>query len=598
MRKKCLSILLAFVLLAFAGCTAPATSQETPEPPVDVTETAVGTEATTPAFAPGTYTIETMGHNGKMVVDVTLSDNAITDIQVVEHAETRRLGNIGMDTVIAEILERQSLDVDTVSGASVSGAVVRAAVVEAVEQAGGDTSALMIPAEEDTTEYSDITTQVVIVGSGVAGLTTAVQAQESGLEVILVEQLGLLGGSSIRAAYMVGGGSSVQAEQGIDYTVEDWAAFQVKPRTNTAAELYQEASAIKLSAEAGNNISWLYDLGVNFGAVNLNFQHYGPNGERIGSYVVETLQNALDEHGVDYRLNTRATELITEDGKVCGVTVQSPNGQIYNINADDVVLCTGGFFGNQEMVDQYDPAHAMFHSDVSIGADGSGMKMAEAVGAQLGWMDQGNYHGLATFWNGASRGLTLPAGNGCVAVNQEGKRYANEAGNYELLAQGTIDQGGTVYTIMDQALMDLNVIQQDHGLSAVPEIWVKADTLEELADKLGIDKEGFLQTMADYASYVANGEDLEFGKAATFMRSDFTTGPYYGCVSGVENHTNHGGIVVDIDNHALTEAGEIIPGLFAVGECAATHIQGIYTFSAAVGNARFTAQLIADELLG
>ena len=547
-------------------------------------------------FTPGIYTVDTLGHNGAMTVEVTFDEHSITDIKVPVHAETRRIGDISMNTVIDEILERQSLDVDTVAGATVSGAVVRAAVRKAVEQAGADPAKLMIPKAKDETVYQDETTQVVIVGSGVAGLVTAVEAQAQGLDIILIEQLGFLGGSSIRAAYMVGGGSSVQKAQGIDYGVENWQAFQVKPRTSTAAELYQEASAIKLSAEAGNNISWMADLGVPFGDVNLYFQHYGPNGERIGSYVVETLQRVLEEKGVDFRLNTRATSLLTEDGRVCGVTVVSPNGQEYKIKAEDVVLCTGGFFANQAMVDEYDPAHAMFKTDVSIGADGSGMKMAEAVGAQLGWMDQGNYHGLATFWNGASRGLTLPAGNGCVAVNKEGKRYANEAGNYELLAAGTIAQGGTVYTIMDQKLMDLDVIRQDHGLSAVPDIWVKADTLEELADKLGIEKEGFLKTMADYATYVANGEDPEFGKTEAYLRSDFTTGPFYGCESHVENHTNHGGIVVDIDNHALTAEGKIIPGLFAVGECAATHIQGIYTYSAAVGNGRFTAQLIASEL--
>jgi len=195
--KKGLSILLAVMLLAFTACAAPAATEESPESTVAVSTPAAEPEAPASAFTPGTYTIETMGHNGKMVVDVTLSENAITDIQVVEHAETRRLGNIGMDTVITEILERQSLDVDTVSGATASGAVVRAAVTEAVKQAGGDTGAWMIPAEADTTEYSDVTTQVVIVGSGVAGLTTAVQAQESGLEVILVEQLGIVGGSSI-----------------------------------------------------------------------------------------------------------------------------------------------------------------------------------------------------------------------------------------------------------------------------------------------------------------------------------------------------------------------------------------------------------------
>ena len=176
-------------------------------------------------FTPGIYTVDTLGHNGAMTVEVTFDEHSITDIKVPVHAETRRIGDISMNTVIDEILERQSLDVDTVAGATVSGAVVRAAVRKAVEQAGADPAKLMIPKAKDETVYQDETTQVVIVGSGVAGLVTAVEAQAQGLDIILIEQLGFLGGSSIRAAYMVGGGSSVQKAQGIDYGVENWQAF-------------------------------------------------------------------------------------------------------------------------------------------------------------------------------------------------------------------------------------------------------------------------------------------------------------------------------------------------------------------------------------
>ena len=114
-------------------------------------------------FTPGTYTVETLGHNGRMVVEVTFDEHSIKDIQVPVHAETRRIGDtISMGSVISEILERQSLDVDTVAGATVSGAVVRAAVRQAVKDAGADPAALMIPKEPDTTAYADETTQVVV----------------------------------------------------------------------------------------------------------------------------------------------------------------------------------------------------------------------------------------------------------------------------------------------------------------------------------------------------------------------------------------------------------------------------------------------------
>ncbi|NLJ57989.1 MAG: FAD-binding protein [Tissierellia bacterium] len=80
------------------------------------------------------------------------------------------------------------------------------------------------------------------------------------------------------------------------------------------------------------------------------------------------------------------------------------------------------------------------------------------------------------------------------------------------------------------------------------------------------------------------------------MRSDFSTGPYYGVESSVENHTNHGGIVVDIDNHALNADGEIIPGLFAAGECSASHIQGWYTYQDCIENGRISAKVAFEEM--
>lgn len=455
----------------------------------------------------------------------------------------------------------------------------------------------MIPEEPDTTVWEDTTADVVVVGSGAAGLAATIQAEELGMQVILVEQLGLIGGSSVRAGYMVGGDTIVQKNAGIDFSVQDWVDIMVKPRDTTDIGLYQEASSLRMARNAGKNIDWLYELGVEFGPVNLEWQHYGPEGARVGPFAINAFQRALDERGIDYRLNTRATKILMEDGVVKGITVEAPNGSNYNIYANAVILATGGFFANKEMVEKYDPEHAQFPTDVCIGADGSGMLMAEEVGAVLKYMDQANYHGLAAMWNGASRSLSLPAGNGAIAVNKYGKRYANEAGAYELLTKGTMSQeDGLVFTIMDQTIMDLDVIKNDHGLSNIIEMYEVADTVEELATKLGIDPEGLRETIDNYGSYVRNGEDLEFGKDPAYMRSDFSTGPYYGVKSIVENHTNHGGIVVDIDNHVLNADNEIIPGLFAAGECAASHIQGWYTYQACIENGRVSAKVAFEEM--
>lgn len=587
--KRILPLLLTvFMLMGIVACSGESNKES---------QGSSNGGTTTNSYKAGTYTIETTGHNGTFNVDVVFDEEKILDVVVGDNNESGFIAEAAFDDMISNIVERQSLDVDTISGATISGMAVKMAVSKAVEEAGGDKSALDKPAPEDGTVYEDVTADLVVIGSGAAGMAATIQADELGMNVILVEQLGLLGGSSVRAGYMVGGDTVVQAEQGIEYTTQDWIDFMVKPRDSSDKGLFQEESALRMASHAGENINWLHKLGVKFGPVNLKWQHYGPEGSRVGPYAMNAFQENLDEKDVDYRLNTRAVELIMEDGQAKGVLVEAPDGSHYKIFSDSVIIATGGFFANQEMVEKYDPDHAQFPTDVSIGADGSGMLMVEKIGGVLGYMDQANYHGLAAKWNGVSRSLTLPAGNGALAVNAEGKRYANEAGAYELLTKGTMEQAdSTAYCIMDQTLMDLDVIKNDHGLSNIVEMYEKADTIEELAQKLEINPEGLKKTVADYESYVRNGEDLEFGKNPVFMRSDFSVGPYYGVKASVENHTNHGGIIVDIDNHVLDANNQVIPGLFAAGECAASHIQGFYTYQACIENGRVAAKVAHEEM--
>jgi len=171
----------------------------------------------------------------------------------------------------------------------------------------------------------------------------------------------------------------------------------------------------------------------------------------------------------------------------------------------------------------------------------------------------------------------------------------NEAGPYELLTKGTMEQD-EAFCIMDQTLMDLDVIKADTGLSNIVEMYEVADTVEELAQKLGIDPAGLKATIEKYGQDVRDGKDTEFGKDPQFMRGDFSTPPYYGVKSTVENHTNHGGIVVDIENKVLDANGGIIKGLYAIGECSASHIQGFYTYQDCIHNGRVVAQVIAEEL--
>lgn len=592
MLKKTTALILALLLLAGLAACAP-TSTPTPSPALVAPSPAQPASPTPAAFTAGEYTVETEGHNGPLTVTVTFSNEKIEAIVIGENTETRALGITAMEMVRDEILARQSLDVDMVSGATISSAVLRAAVSKAVEQAGGDPKALDIAAPADTTVYEDVTVDVVVVGSGSAGMTAAVEANLLGLNVILVEQLGQLGGSSVRAGYMIGAGTRLQAEQGIPSDPAGLTASLVRPDAGEGP-LFNLESAQRIASMFGEDIDWLQDQGVQFGPVIGNATHYGPDGERAGGFVIAGLQEAMEKRGVDYRVNTTATEILMKDGKCVGVKVTAPNKSSYSIYGN-VVLATGGYFGNQEMVKQYNPEFIGYPTDVSIGADGSGMRMAEAVGGVLIEMNNCNYHGLAADYRGGSRSLTLPAGSGAIAVNAKGERFVNEATDYTLLTRTVMAQPGDVFCIMDQGMMDLPNIKGDHGLSNIIDMYEIANTPEELAQKLGIDPAGLADTVAKYIAYAESGEDLDFAKPAGSMRSKFNTAPYYGVKSRVETHTVYGGILIDKDTRVLDTNNVPITGLYAIGETAASHMRGGATNSICVAQGRIVAAYIAGN---
>lgn len=595
--KRLLSLLLCAMLLAgLTACSTPTEGNDAVAPTND---------AVASTYQAGTYTVDAVGHNCDFTVDVTFDENSITDIVIGENSETGYLGEHAMEMVRQDILEYQTVNVDTVAGATVSSAALRAAVTQAVKDAGGDPSSMPTP-PEDTQTFEDTTTQVVVVGSGTAGLAAAVEADEQGLDVILVEQLGILGGSSVRTGYVMGGSTELQAEAGISegYTKEDFVNYLAVTtsegegggdRSEIDLQLYNEASAIRIAEMAGENIDWLQDLGVEMTVEGFN--HKG-NGSRFGPFLLRAMDAVLTERNVDVRLNTRAEELLTQDGRVTGVRVEAPDGSFYNISAGAVILATGGYNANSELVEKYNPKYAGYNTDVCIGADGSGMLMAEAVGAQLICMDQANYHSFALVWRGASRSMSSVITSGAIAVNAEGERFLNEDTYYDKSAADAITEqtGGVCYVILTQDIIDTVCVPGDNHLANDISMYEKGETVEELAQKLGIDAEALASTLQSYSEFVASGEDTQFGRSASSLTASFVEGPFYGVEAKPELHTDHGGVVIDIDTRVLDASGNAIPGLYAAGEVTASHVLGATTNTVCLAHGRIAARTAKADI--
>ncbi len=601
--KRLLSIFLS--LLLAMGLVACAIAQPEPPatlPPSEKTQQP-SPEPAQAEFQPGIYTAETSGFNGTLKLDVTFDEKGITGIDVVAHNETFGIGEVALPKLVAQAIEKQTLELDVVSGATLTSMGFVRGLTSAVEQAGVAAEAFKTPYYYGEV-HGDVETDIVIVGSGSAGLSASLEAATAGMRVVLVEQLGYLGGTSLRAGYIAGAETQPQIKAGVEYSLEDHMAWAMSVDSSVDPGLRNE-DTIKLWAErSGPTIDWLIEMG----GVDLwdcerqtPKEHYPTGLDRIGFSLVPALQAKLEALGVDIRMETRADEILMDGDKAVGVRVEAQDGSFYNIHARAVILATGGYNASEEMVSKYNPDFVGIPYNPSVGADGSGMRMAEAVGAELAYMSEGSVFPYCIILGNAVETVGIFASRlgGAIAVNMEGNRYTNETGLYLLASKDIAKQtDGRSFMIMDQVSYDLTMkvdgknLQQAVDLGKVP----IADTPEELADLLGIDTANLRATMERYGELFDKGIDEDFGRDAAFFRSDLRTGPFYAFETLPSRHTNFGGIAVDTDTHVLRADKTPIAGLYAAGEVVATHTQGYSTNTQSVVFGRIAAQTAKEDL--
>jgi len=282
----------------------------------------------------------------------------------------------------------------------------------------------------------------------------------------------------------------------------------------------------------------------------------------LGNTIISALKAECIKTGVDLRTNSKATELVMQDGAVAGVKVSTAKGD-YTISAKAVVLATGGFGANNDLVSQHYPALKGYNFSCSAGATGDGHLMAQAVGAELKNMD---YIRVNFTYTTAKNGYYYYMGSlfntGAIFVNDDGVRFVNDQGAYGVGLK-VVDQGGSGWAIFDNSLVEGVADVRKYGELG---LYVSANSIEELADKIGVNKANLVQTIEKYKTYVANGKDEEFGRA--MLNMTFDEGPFYACRMTCRVQGTFGGINTDVDTRVLTADGTPIPGLFAAGECA------------------------------
>ena len=562
----------------------------------------------------GDFTGTAKGFGGDVSVTLTLTDGAITGCTAEGKDETQGVGSEAIAKMPGEIAESGSIAVDGVSGATVTSTAIKEAAAAALTAAGLNPDDYKTAVEKTgSAEDSTVEADVVVVGAGGAGMTAAITAAGEGKSVVILESQSMVGGNSVRATGGMNAGKTVYQDEnefgesaGVEKTLktaaekyadnetitalaktvsEQWAAYQANPTGYfDSVELMELDTMIggkgindpelveTLCANSADAIDWLDEHGItlhnvsSFGGASVKRIHRPVNAEgktvSVGSYMIPLLQENCEKAGVKMMLDTTATEILTDaNGAAVGVKATGASGETVTVNAKAVVLASGGFGANLDMVVKYKPELKGFMTTNAPGIQGQGIEMAQAIGAATVDMDQIQIHPTVEANTAAliTEGLR---GDGAVLINEEGKRFIDEVGTRDVVSAAEIAQTGSYsWLVVDQAMVDASSVIQGYIKKGYT---VTGATYEELGKAMGVDAAAFAETMEKWNGYVEAKNDPDFGR--TSFANPLNTAPYYAVKVTAGVHHTMGGLKINANTEVLNEKGEVIPGLFAAGE--------------------------------
>lgn len=590
MKRAAALLLGGAMVLSLAACgqdaqpSASPTGSQTPQ--VTPSESA---QAEQQKFTPGTYTAEAEGIRSTVKLAVTFSEDAITDIEILEQGESRNIADAALEQIPAEILDKQSLAVDVVSSVTFTSRAIINAVTDACEQAGGNMDLLKAPIEA-TPQDEEVTADVVVVGMGLAGVTASMSALDQGATVVAVEKAGAAGGSSkYSGGFITGVGTEQQQAVGYDLDVDGYMDYfnsctdqSVKTdetdRDAVRAMIERSAGDIKFLEEHGIGITGPDGFGGDF-----LVWHYPAtrtsafDGDAGGADHIVAGMDYLDaQENFSIYYNTPATSILTDDsGAITGVLCERDDGSTLTVNAKSVVLSCGGWAASPELMERFCPDFPsewiLPYTTAAMTDTGDGITMAEALGAAVyedGWwmdlaigVDPGGY---TTYFPDTLNGLINYANY--FVVDGEGTRVFNVNALYgprSIAFADAMERTGKIFSIFTAEGFENGIaFIEENGRVDDKNIY-KADTLEELAEKTGMDVENFTAQVARYNEMCANGVDEDMGQTTLIPIGE---GPYYAVSVKTITMGTIGGLKTNDDNQVLSTDGTPIEGLYGAGE--------------------------------
>ena len=551
------------------------------------------------------------GFGGDVTVTITVTDGKITAAVAEGAGETVGIGSVAMEKLPAAMVEGNTIAVDVMATATITSNAVLEAAKAALVAAGLNPDDYSTKAEtvaEDAVYAAD----VVIVGAGGAGMTAALTAAEQGKTVVIIESQPIVGGNSVRATGGMNAADTPAQDEntfgetaGVEKTLASaaayadnaaiaalaatvkaqWDAYQANPvgyfdsvelmelDTMIGGKGVNDAELVHvMAANTASGIEWLTGANVHltsvgsFGGASVKRIHRPVNAEgktvSVGSYMIPLMETACKENAnITFLMETTANTILVKDGAACGIVAAGKAGNTVTVNAKAVILATGGFGANLEMVAELKPELKGFMTTNAAGLMGQGIAMAQAIGAATVDMEQIQIHPTVQADTAAliTEGLR---GDGAILVNAEGKRFIDEVGTRDVVSAAEIAQTGSYsWLIVDQAMLDKSSVIAGYVKKGFV---FSGETYEALGAAIGVDGAALTETMNTWNGYVEAKNDPDFGR--TSFANPLNTAPYYAIKVTAGIHHTMGGLKINAQTQVLNTEGNVIPGLYAAGE--------------------------------
>lgn len=526
-------------------------------------------------FKAGTFVETVMDDVNELVINVSLDTDRIADIELASAPDQSVEFTTSFEEIRTRILDANTPHVDAISGATSQSEAVKKAVSKAMLK-----SSKALLAEEGGDAEEAKSYDVVVVGSGGAGLAAAIQAHDEGASVLIVEKMPTIGGNTIKAsAGMNAAETRFQRVKGIQDSKELFYQETLKGGKNkNNPELLR-----RFVENAPQAIEWLATRGIMLnditttGGMSIDRTHRPRDGSAVGGYLISGLVRNVNKRNIDVMLDTSVVDIVMNGGEVSAVNLLTEEKETLTVATKSIIVATGGFSANSEMVVKYRPDLAGFVTTNHKGATGGGIRLLENIGA--GTVDMGEIQIHPTVEQKTSYLISESIrGGGAILVNQQGNRFFNEMETRDKVSAQIIALPEKyAYIVFDEHVRAKNKAADEYiGRGFV----TSASSPRELAKKLGLNEDAFLATLERYNGFVEKQHDDDFGRT-TALRAPINAGPFYAIQIAPGVHHTMGGVTINTDTCVLDTAHNVIAGAYAAGEV----VGGIHGGNRIGGNA-------------